>query len=306
MDHPKLIIYDFDGVMTDNTVNVMDSGHEFVVCNRDDGWAVEQIRGLGILQWVLSSEQSEVVRHRCEKLGLISHYGCKNKLAYLVQMCKEHNIDFTDVWYVGNGLNDLAVMIIVGFPIATANAHPAIKGIAEYETVKKGGEGVILEVYEHLLKPKEPSTVNARLRHVGLVTDDVRASLAVYNALGFTSCVECEENREFIGKISGWPLWKPQLFTYKLTNGSGDMIELLDYNMDGSGARIGARTELTDPGCAHFALTVSDLLVMKEKLEKLEGVFFLSDVQESPDGKVLVVFMKTPEGSFVELVEEIK
>jgi YrbI family 3-deoxy-D-manno-octulosonate 8-phosphate phosphatase len=302
----KLIIYDFDGVMTNNKVEVSERGIESVICHRDDGWAVGKIHELGMNQLVLSLENNPVVAMRCMKLDLTNHLGCENKAEYLCcTIMGQLGFNREDILYVGNSLNDLDAMQMVGYKVAPADAHPAVKKIADYVTEKKGGEGVILELYEKILKPNKIVKGNIRLRHVGLVTDDVRASKKFYNALGFTTCVECDEDSDFINKISQLPY--PNLTTYKLTNDSGDMIELLDYHLESDYSYChGNAPTLFDRGCAHFALTVPDIEIVRQNLEDIEGVCFLSDAQMSIDKKALVMFIQAPEGSFVELVEEIK
>ena len=52
--------------------------------------------------------------------------------------------------YLGNDLNDLEVMRVVGFPVAPADAHPAVVALAKHVTRAKGGEGVIKELSEYV------------------------------------------------------------------------------------------------------------------------------------------------------------
>ena len=57
----KLIVYDFDGVMTDNKVYVDQDGREMVQVNRSDGLGVSEIKKLGIEQIIISTEKNSVV-----------------------------------------------------------------------------------------------------------------------------------------------------------------------------------------------------------------------------------------------------
>lgn len=146
-----LIVYDFDGVMTDNRVLVMEDGKEGVFCNRDDGWAIWKIKELNMPQIILSAEKNPVVQMRANKLKIPCIQGCLNKVDQLVRYCNENCYELRKVLYVGNGLNDLEVMKIVGHPIAPKNSHPDIKNIAGvFVTEKNGGEGVLLEVLTYL------------------------------------------------------------------------------------------------------------------------------------------------------------
>lgn len=148
-----LIVYDFDGVMTNNTVIVSEDGKESVICNRDDGWAIRKIsKELEIRQLILTSESNSMVKHRARKLGIGIVGGISNKALYLSRFCKKLNISMNNVLYVGNGLNDLEVMKMVGCTVAPKDAHPDIIKIANHIMEKKGGDGVILEVLERIVQ----------------------------------------------------------------------------------------------------------------------------------------------------------
>ena len=142
----QLIVYDFDGVMTDNRVIVFQNGTEAVIANRADGLGVDRLRALGIFQLILSTEINLVVTARAAKLGIEVISSCSDKKHTLMNYCEKNDYDLQKVIYVGNDLNDLEVMRIVGFPVAPADAHPDIKSLAKLVTTVKGGGGVIREL----------------------------------------------------------------------------------------------------------------------------------------------------------------
>lgn len=147
-----LIVYDFDGVMTDNRVYVNQDGVESVVANRADGLGISSIKKLNLPQLILSTETNKVVQARANKLDLPVIHGCSNKLLALTQYCDEHQIDPKKVIFVGNDMNDFEVMNFVGYAIAPADAHPKIKAIANIITTANGGQGVIRELADHILQ----------------------------------------------------------------------------------------------------------------------------------------------------------
>ena len=149
---PSLIVYDFDGVMTDNRVLIFQDGTEAVFVNRADGWGVAKLRRAGFRQIILSTETNQVVSARAIKLQIKVLQGCSDKVQELKSFCQINDIDLTKVLYVGNDVNDLDAMRLVGFPVAPADAHPEILKIAKYITKARGGEGVIRELSEWLLK----------------------------------------------------------------------------------------------------------------------------------------------------------
>ena len=123
----QLIVYDFDGVMTDNKVIIFEDGRELIVANRSDGLGVEILKKRGISQIILSTESNDVVRARAKKLNLSVIYACEDKKRVLIEYCKKRGYNLSKVVYVGNDINDLEAMEIVGYPIAPADAHIEIK-----------------------------------------------------------------------------------------------------------------------------------------------------------------------------------
>lgn len=148
-----LIVYDFDGVMTDNRVLVREDGTEMVAANRSDGMAVNKIDTLGIKQLIMSAEKNSVVHARAGKLKLECIAPCRDKREALEHYCKENRFDLGRVAYVGNDLNDLEVMNIVGWPIAPRDASDEVLSIAKVVTSARGGEGVIRELLGYVSTP---------------------------------------------------------------------------------------------------------------------------------------------------------
>lgn len=151
----KLVIYDFDGVMTDNRVVVDQDGRESVTVNRADGLAVGLIRQMGIEQMILSTERNAVVQRRAEKLGIPCLNNLKDKKKALEEHLRRSGINRENVAYIGNDINDQAVMEFVGFPVAPADAAPAVKRTARIVTRARGGEGVVREFLDILCRIRE-------------------------------------------------------------------------------------------------------------------------------------------------------
>ena len=146
-----LIVYDFDGVMTDNRVIVHQDGTESVFANRADGLGVAMIKEKGIPQLILSTESNPVVEVRAVKLGLPVIYNAGDKRKALDSYCRMNDFDPSRVVYVGNDLNDKEAMEFSGMPIAPADAHPDILRIAKHVLNAKGGGGVVRELADIIL-----------------------------------------------------------------------------------------------------------------------------------------------------------
>jgi YrbI family 3-deoxy-D-manno-octulosonate 8-phosphate phosphatase len=146
----RLIVFDFDGVMTDNRVWVNEHGEEWVACNRSDGLGLDCLRRLGLELLVLSTEVNPVVGARCRKLRLPYEQGVSDKRTRLEQLLAERAIDPEDVVYVGNDVNDLTCMRLVGCGAAVADAHPAVLAEADLVLTRSGGHGAVREICDRV------------------------------------------------------------------------------------------------------------------------------------------------------------
>jgi YrbI family 3-deoxy-D-manno-octulosonate 8-phosphate phosphatase len=146
----RLVVFDFDGVMTDNRVWVNGDGEEWVACNRSDGLGLDQLRASGLDLLVLSTEKNPVVGARCRKLRLDYEQGLADKSGRLRELLIERNIDPADVAYVGNDVNDLECMRLVGCAIAVADAHPGVLIEADLVLTKPGGHGAVRELCDRV------------------------------------------------------------------------------------------------------------------------------------------------------------
>lgn len=148
-----LIVYDFDGIMTDNRVLVDQDGREAVFVSRSDGWAVARIRDRGIPQMILSTEENPVVAARARKLRIPVLHGVGDKRAVLADYLATHSLDPARTVYLGNDVNDLDAMSLVGMVVAPADSHPSVLAVANHVTRARGGEHMVREFYETFILP---------------------------------------------------------------------------------------------------------------------------------------------------------
>ena len=148
----KMFLTDCDGCLTDAGMYYSEHGDELKKFNTKDGMGFALLRKAGIVTGIVTSENVDLNRRRAEKLKLdILEAGCKDKVAALNRICAERGISPENVAYVGDDINDLGVIQMVGYGCAPADAMPQIKAAAKYVTTAKGGEGVIREVVEKIL-----------------------------------------------------------------------------------------------------------------------------------------------------------
>ncbi|KAF5083752.1 3-deoxy-manno-octulosonate cytidylyltransferase [anaerobic digester metagenome] len=146
------IIFDFDGVFTDNHVFIDQDGSEMVRCHRGDGMGIEKLKQLNIPMLVISKEENAVVSARCKKLGLECVHGVEKKDIFLAKWLVEKEINPDNVIYVGNDLNDLSSMHMVGCPVAVGDAVPEVKSVAKIILTRSGGMGAIRELSDLICK----------------------------------------------------------------------------------------------------------------------------------------------------------
>lgn len=149
-----LVVFDFDGVMTDNRVLVMEDGREGAMCNRSDGLGIGLLRKSGVQAFVLSAEKVPIVARRCEKLDLEYVKGEQDKAGALREVLKRKRIKPGRVAYMGNDTNDLPCMEIVAVSIAPADSHTAVLARADAVTRLRGGHGAVREVVDWFLEAR--------------------------------------------------------------------------------------------------------------------------------------------------------
>ncbi|MCX7851499.1 MAG: HAD hydrolase family protein [Anaerolineae bacterium] len=142
----RLLGFDFDGVFTDNAVYVFEDGREAVRCYRGDGLGLRRLEQVGVLPVIVSSETNPVVLARSRKLQVRCVHGCTDKLAAVQELAAEQGLTLDQVGFVGNDINDAAVLARVGLAIVVQDAHPDVLSLAHYRTQRPGGYGAVREV----------------------------------------------------------------------------------------------------------------------------------------------------------------
>jgi YrbI family 3-deoxy-D-manno-octulosonate 8-phosphate phosphatase len=163
----RLLVLDFDGVMTDNRVLVAQDGTEAVWCHRGDGWGLARLMERGVTIVVISTEANRVVEARCRKLGLDFVQACDDKLSELKRLVDRLGLGPEQVAYVGNDVNDLECLSWVGTPIVVADAMPEVRVVARLVTSRPGGDGAVREVADWLIAAHGGATRTPPMRTRG-------------------------------------------------------------------------------------------------------------------------------------------
>ena len=151
LDNIDVFVFDFDGVLTNNLVQIDENGKESVNCSRADGLAFDVLRKLNKSVYILSTEINPVVSARAKKLKIQVLQGIKNKAEAILSLSESKRYDLSRILYVGNDLNDYHVMKICGYSACPIDSHIKIKELSNIVLKSRGGEGVVRELLEEVL-----------------------------------------------------------------------------------------------------------------------------------------------------------
>jgi len=148
----RALVLDVDGVLTDGGMYYGPSGEGLKRFNVKDGMGLRLVIESGIAVALISAESSEILRRRAEKLQIVDIFiGVEDKLATLEGFLAAKKIPLSDAAYMGDDLNDLPPLTMVGLPIAPADAVPQVRKAAKWVTSRRGGDAAVREVCDALI-----------------------------------------------------------------------------------------------------------------------------------------------------------
>ena len=156
MNSITTFIFDVDGVLTDGTVHVSQTGEMLREMNIRDGFAMKAAIESGYHVCIISGGSNEGVRIRLRNLGITDiHLGSPDKVETFKEYIDIYNIKPEQVLYMGDDIPDYHVMQLVGLPACPQDAAPEIKEISNYISHKNGGKGAVRDVIEQVMKVQE-------------------------------------------------------------------------------------------------------------------------------------------------------
>lgn len=151
----KLVVLDIDGTITDGSLYYSKNGLELKKFNVKDGLAITLLRFIGIDVLFLTSEKSEIIDARANKLKIeYVIQNTHNKLVELTNFISGKGISFSEVLYIGDDINDFEAMGEVGVSACPNNSSTYIKDVSDYVSQFAGGEGAVREIIELLMEAK--------------------------------------------------------------------------------------------------------------------------------------------------------
>ena len=150
----KMLILDVDGVMTDGGMYFAESGDQFKKFNTKDGMGIIHLVKKGFHVGIISSGFKDVVvSARAEMLGIQRCYvGREPKINILRKWCAELNFSLDEIAMIGDDINDLEIMRLIGFKTCPKDAVEVVKKEVDLILSKKGGEGCVREFIDNYLE----------------------------------------------------------------------------------------------------------------------------------------------------------
>lgn len=146
-------VFDVDGVLTNGSVLLLENGLQARQMNIKDGLGLQMALRNGYEVLIISGAASEPVINRFQYLGLKEiHVGVGDKLKFLQHYVSHHQLQWSQILFMGDDLPDVALLTKVGLPCCPADAVPEVKQICKYIAAAAGGSGCVREVIEKVLK----------------------------------------------------------------------------------------------------------------------------------------------------------
>jgi 3-deoxy-D-manno-octulosonate 8-phosphate phosphatase (KDO 8-P phosphatase) len=141
----RLVVFDFDGVFSDNRVWTNDRGEESVACFRGDSAGLRRLDEVGVAYFILTSETNDAVPARARKIRSECIRGIEDKLPVLREELERRGITAAETAYLGNDINDAECLAEVRFPVVPADAWAEVLPLAEIVLTRAGGHGCVRE-----------------------------------------------------------------------------------------------------------------------------------------------------------------
>jgi 3-deoxy-D-manno-octulosonate 8-phosphate phosphatase (KDO 8-P phosphatase) len=151
----KLLLMDCDGVLTDGTITLLETGDEQKAFHVRDGHGIVLLHRAGLRSGIISGRSSVFVTRRALELGMeleLVREGSLDKIKDFDELLAVAKVHESEVAFIGDDVTDIPLMQRAEFAVAVADAVPETLSVAHYVTQASGGRGAVREVTEIILK----------------------------------------------------------------------------------------------------------------------------------------------------------
>ena len=150
----RLVVFDFDGVFSDNRVWTNERGQESVACYRGDALGLRRLDEVGVEYFVLTMETNDAVPARARKIRIECVRGIEDKLPVLREEVERRGFSLAETAYLGNDVNDAECLAAVGLPVVPADAWAEVVPLAKLVLARAGGYGCVRELCDAVWSAK--------------------------------------------------------------------------------------------------------------------------------------------------------
>ena len=154
LDEIKVVVFDFDGVFSDNRVWTNDRGEESVACFRGDSAGLRRLEEVGVSAFILTSETNDAVSARARKIRIECIRGVEDKLPVLREELQRRGFSAAETAYLGNDVNDAECLAEVGLAVVPSDAWPEVMPLAGMVLARAGGGGCVRELCDAIWNAK--------------------------------------------------------------------------------------------------------------------------------------------------------
>ncbi|UUX91673.1 KdsC family phosphatase [Methanoplanus endosymbiosus] len=158
LDNNKImmVITDVDGVLTDGSMYYSENGELLKCFSTRDGMGFELLRMNNIIPVIITKENSRIVLSRAAKISVEEvHVGITDKLLKGLEIMNKYDIKAQNVAFIGDDINDLSLLEVVGFPCCPDDAEDLVKNKVKYICERKGGHGAFRELVNMIIWSNE-------------------------------------------------------------------------------------------------------------------------------------------------------
>lgn len=149
----KMVITDFDGIITDNCVYIDSKGETTRKLNFKDIMAISLLCKNGFKVAIISGEANSAIELVKEKFNLEDvHQGIRNKIEVLNSILEKYNLSDEEFIYIGDDVNDYDSLMRAKYAFTVPNAVEKVKSIPHIQvTNNQGGAGAFREIVDKLI-----------------------------------------------------------------------------------------------------------------------------------------------------------
>lgn len=149
----KALVFDVDGVLSRQTINLASSGEPARTVNTKDGYALQYAVKQGMKIAIITGARTESVKIRYSKLGIKDIFlAAQVKIDIFKEWAEKNNLTLGEILYMGDDIPDFEIMQITGCPCCPSDAVAEIKEISKYISNYAGGEGCVRDVIETVMR----------------------------------------------------------------------------------------------------------------------------------------------------------